>query len=139
MNEPKTTGGCVCGAIRYEFIGEPVLTFCCHCHACQKSSGQAFISAVMVPLSRFKLTSGEPKYHTTKGDSGKDFNRGHCPTCGTLVCAMLEKHPGVIGLYLGGLDNPAAFKPQMNFYTAHALPWVVIGNDTKNFAAGRTG
>ena len=138
MSESKTTGGCTCGAIRYEFSGQPAIVFNCHCHACQKATGNAFVSGAVVPDANFKFTSGEPVYHTSQGDSGRNINRGFCARCGTHVATTLDKRPGIIAMTLGSLDNPAAFKPQMNFYTAHALPWVVIGDDTKNFPGEMT-
>ena len=87
---------------------------------------------------KFNFTSGKPTFHTTQGDSGKDINCGFCPKCSTQVATTLAKRPGIFAVAIGSLDNPAAFKPQMNFYTAHALPWVVIGGDTKNFVGEMT-
>ena len=41
--EPKTIrGGCLCGAIRYEGIGEPYNVTHCHCEDCRKSAGAPF-------------------------------------------------------------------------------------------------
>ena len=34
----KITGGCACGAIRYDVTAEPYTAYCCHCNACQKRS-----------------------------------------------------------------------------------------------------
>ena len=42
------TGGYLCGAIRYEAVGEPVFTLRCHCRDCQRQSGAAH-----VPAARF--------------------------------------------------------------------------------------
>ena len=33
------TGGCACGAIRYEISAEPVFMNDCQCRDCQQSSG----------------------------------------------------------------------------------------------------
>ena len=35
------TGGCLCGAVRYESEGEPFFALQCHCRDCQRSSGTA--------------------------------------------------------------------------------------------------
>ena len=35
-------GGCLCGAIRYEGIGEPHNVTHCHCEDCRKSAGAPF-------------------------------------------------------------------------------------------------
>jgi hypothetical protein len=38
MNEPYT-GGCACGAIRYEVSAEPVVMSDCQCRQCHRDSG----------------------------------------------------------------------------------------------------
>lgn len=35
-SEMTTTGSCMCGAVKYEFTGEPKVTALCHCTDCQK-------------------------------------------------------------------------------------------------------
>lgn len=42
------TGGCACGAIRYECQQEPVAMLNCQCQDCQRSSGAPFASGVVV-------------------------------------------------------------------------------------------
>ena len=63
------TGGCLCGAVRYESAGEPVFSLHCHCRDCQRSSGTAYIAAMRVPAERaqgaLRLTLGRT---TTAGD-----------------------------------------------------------------------
>jgi hypothetical protein len=50
MNEtkaggPKLSGRCACGAVSWEGIGEPAVTFYCHCSLCRRSGGAAFVGA----------------------------------------------------------------------------------------------
>ncbi len=37
--EQKMTGGCLCGALRYEVVGKPFDADYCHCRMCQKHTG----------------------------------------------------------------------------------------------------
>ena len=60
------TGGCACGAIRYEVTGEPIVTFNCHCRDCQKTTGGAYTPVFYVPANAFKITKGTPKYFGTR-------------------------------------------------------------------------
>ena len=39
----RYTGGCLCGALRYEAVGEPLYAGLCYCADCQKASGSGFI------------------------------------------------------------------------------------------------
>jgi hypothetical protein len=50
------SGGCACGAIRYESAAEPVIMLHCHCRDCQQSSGGPFSSFVIVPKEAFKVS-----------------------------------------------------------------------------------
>ncbi|PYK62656.1 MAG: aldehyde-activating protein, partial [Verrucomicrobia bacterium] len=45
----KFTGGCTCGAIRYECTAEPIVMFNCHCRDCQRGSGGPYTGVVYVP------------------------------------------------------------------------------------------
>ncbi|HEU0005684.1 MAG TPA: aldehyde-activating protein, partial [Terriglobia bacterium] len=43
------TGGCVCGAVRYECSAEPIMMFKCHCRDCQRVTGGGFVAGLVVP------------------------------------------------------------------------------------------
>ena len=45
------TGGCLCGAVRYESAGEPLFSLLCHCGDCQHQSGSAYVAAMRVPAA----------------------------------------------------------------------------------------
>ena len=46
------TGGCACGAIRYECTAEPIMMLKCHCRDCQHVTGDGFAAAVVCRLNR---------------------------------------------------------------------------------------
>src|ERR1044072_5549814 len=98
-------GGCACGAIQYECTAEPVFSFNCHCRACQRFTGSAFISGIAVPAAAFKLTRGEAKYYITRGDSGGEVRRGLCANWGSPVVARLSRMPDMIAIPAGSLDQ----------------------------------
>ena len=47
------SGGCGCGAIRYEFSAEPAMSLNCHCRDCQRGSGTAYASLLSGFSSKF--------------------------------------------------------------------------------------
>jgi hypothetical protein len=55
------TGGCQCGAIRYEIGGFPLLLYTCNCTDCQRQSGSAFALNMPVAVKHFRIVRGEPK------------------------------------------------------------------------------
>jgi len=50
----KLSGGCACGAIRYETDADPVVMLNCHCSDCRKASGSAYAAIVVVPKTAYK-------------------------------------------------------------------------------------
>ncbi len=49
------SGGCACGAIRYECAAEPLYMGNCHCRDCQRATGSAYFVAVGVSAPAFRL------------------------------------------------------------------------------------
>lgn len=41
-------GGCLCGAIRYRVLSEPLTVHACHCTDCQRRAGSAFALSMFV-------------------------------------------------------------------------------------------
>jgi hypothetical protein len=115
------TGGCVCGAIRYEVTAEPIVMFNCHCRDCQHTSGGAFSPVVYVPAKAFKITKGSPTYYSTPSAMGGHNKRGFCSDCGSrLFGGGSDEGQGFLA---GSLDDPSLFKPQMHIWTSDAQPW----------------
>ena len=79
------TGGCVCGAIRYEVSARPIMMFNCHCRDCQRTTGGAFTPVVYVPAKAFKITKGSPRYYSTPSEMVGHNKRGFCPECGSRL------------------------------------------------------
>ena len=115
------SGGCVCGAIRYECTAEPVAMFKCHCRDCQRATGGAFSAVVYVPAKAFTLTQGSLRYYFTPSAAGGHNKRGFCAECGSRISGG-ESADG-IGINAGSLDDPSCFRPQMDIWTSDAQPW----------------
>jgi hypothetical protein len=58
------TGGCACGAIRYNCSEKPVAQLICHCRDCQRASGSATAASVLVASDRITFEGAEQQYHT---------------------------------------------------------------------------
>src|SRR5258706_886604 len=79
------SGGCACGAIRYESTAEPVLMLHCHCRDCQRSSGGPFSSFVIVPTEAFKLSPSSLRFHYSPSHAGGKRHRGFSPEFGSPI------------------------------------------------------
>jgi hypothetical protein len=118
----KFSGGCLCGAVRYECDADPLFTGNCHCRDCQKASGGPYDPAIALPAAAIKVT-GSVKYFDSKADNGNTVSRGFCTNCGSRVTAKSSGMPDMLIVTAGTLDDPRLFKPQMDIYTASAQPW----------------
>ena len=57
--EKMHTGGCMCGAIRYEAIGKTKFIINCHCHSCRKHTGAPMVTFVAFKKEQVNFTQGE--------------------------------------------------------------------------------
>jgi hypothetical protein len=119
------TGGCSCGAIRYESTAEPIMMFKCHCRDCQQATGGAFVPGMLLPREAFRFTRGQLRYHFTPSLRGGKHKRGFCPECGSrLTGGEFEgRDSPFIGILAGTLDNPSWFQPQMDIFVSDTQPW----------------
>ncbi len=83
-SEERHTGGCLCGALRYEMQGDPLFAGHCYCVDCRKASGSGFIPFIGVAASDVRF-SGQTRTFTSKAANGNDAVRNFCPACGSLV------------------------------------------------------
>lgn len=126
------SGGCSCGAIRYEVSMEPMAVYLCHCRACQYESAGGASVVAMVPRAAFKLT-GTPKAHTVTADSGHPSTRRFCGECGTPIFGEPSIAPDLIMLRAGSMDDPSWLKPDATIWVSQAQPWAVISSAWPRF------
>jgi hypothetical protein len=116
------SGGCACGAVRYECKADPVFMLNCHCRDCQRASGSAYAAILAVPVVAVRMR-GEPRYHGVVGSSGKAVERGFCQYCGSQVTIKIGRRPDVLGVQAGCLDDPSVYRPTKDLFTASAQHW----------------
>lgn len=122
----NVTGGCYCGAIRYEADGEPVLQAQCHCRECQYLTGGGPNVFIALPEAGFRYTRCEPKTFR-RSDLENPVTREFCAECGTHLLTRAPGLPGALIVKVGTLDDPSVFAPQLALYTVdkqafHHLP-----------------
>ncbi|HEX3862002.1 MAG TPA: GFA family protein [Stellaceae bacterium] len=117
------SGGCLCGAVRYESTGDPSFSLQCHCRDCQRSSGTAYIAAMRVPSAGFHITQGAPKRYVVTAESGNAVSRHFCGDCGSPIYIQVSTRPDIIGLRVGTLDDPSEFHPEADIFVKSAQPW----------------
>jgi hypothetical protein len=113
------TGGCQCGAIRYELSEAPQSEFC-HCGMCRRASGGAFAALATVPKAAFRWTKGTPRTF----DSSTAAQRGFCGDCGTPLTFAPHASKSM-DVSIGSLDDPEALGPlKLEFAVESRLSWL---------------
>jgi hypothetical protein len=136
MNEPRRryTGGCLCGALRYEADGEPSASGICFCTDCRKASGSGFIPFMGFTSSAVRF-SGENRQFVSTSARGTEAVRNFCPVCGGLVFGGVVGKDKNFTIYAGSLDDPSLFHPQIAIFTRDRAPWADIPPGLKTFEA----
>ena len=116
------TGGCLCGAVRYECAAEPVIAGHCHCDDCRRSSGTGHCSHLGVPKAAFSVT-GDTTVYEKPADSGNVVGRHFCPTCGAAVYSVNSGMAEMAFPRVSSLDDPDVFQPQIVVYASRAPSW----------------
>ena len=128
-------GGCLCGSVRFEASGRPLMVMVCHCSMCQRATGSAF-SVEPVFLKTNVQFHGGPlaSYAYQSPDHGRRLNFTFCPTCGNRLGLTLDRFPQVQVTYAGTFDDPAWLTPDSHIFTKSAVPWTVLPKDVRCFA-----
>ena len=71
------TGGCQCGAIRYEITSFPLLLYTCNCTDCQRQAGSAFALNMPVRFKDFRILQGSSTHHPFPTNSLAQENSSH--------------------------------------------------------------
>ena len=129
------TGGCLCGAIRYESTEPPINGGYCHCRMCQNASGGLFTAWVEFSPPGIRFTKGEPKLYR----SSEWAQRAFCSTCGSALAFIFDEDTMPIVL-IGSLDHPDDWPLAQEGWWGHSfvddkVSWHVISDDLPQFAA----
>jgi hypothetical protein len=107
----ETTGGCLCGALRFTAIGAPYRVGLCHCLDCRKNHGALFHASAIFPEDAVTITGTFHSYQ----------DRSFCPTCGSPVFAHISDE---IGINLGAFDAPDQFRPTYELWMIRREGWL---------------
>jgi len=106
---PALTGGCLCGAVRYEARPDHRNGYYCHCRMCQLAFGNTRAAYINLRKADVRWLH-EPAYYA----SSKIARRGFCSSCGTPLSFEFVDGPNM-DLSIGSLDDPSAVTPTTHF------------------------
>lgn len=127
------TGGCYCGAIRYEVRAEPINRTLCHCEMCRRTTAAPCVAWFTIPKAQLHLGGASP----TSFRSSSHATRSFCGTCGTQLTFADDDFPDDIDVSTCSLDDPAVAAPTSHMFAASQVPWLHCADDLPRFARSR--
>jgi hypothetical protein len=127
------TGGCLCGALRYEARGAPLYAGHCYCADCRKASGSGFLPYMGFARAAISFT-GASRAFAVRAANGNQAVRNFCPVCGSLVFGGPRDSAAEFTLYAGSLDDPSQFEPTAAIFTQDRPAWAVLPGHLRAYA-----
>jgi hypothetical protein len=133
----KWSGGCLCGAVRYELASDPFDAGWCHCRTCQLESGSPAMVFASVPAGDFRWTRGEELVRKVKSSSFG--HRLFCSECGTPFLMRVDHQPETVDFSVATLDEPDAVAPGFHIFWSSKIGWFDPGDDLPRHGKFRPG
>src|SRR5690242_3114328 len=121
------TGGCNCGAVRFEVTAPLVAASYCHCKRCQRRTGTAASANAHPAEGAFRIVSGEDRLRIWKPEGGGE--KWFCGDCGSSVFGRNLSHADPIGIRMGTFDGDPGIRPSVRQFVDYAAPWEAIPDD----------
>jgi hypothetical protein len=128
VTEPSTTGGCLCGGVRFR-LSEPATTAgYCHCTRCQRRTGTAASAQAAIDAGTLELLSGAGLLKCWRHPDG-GWEKCFCRECGAHLFSRDPEDPARMSVRLGAFDGDPGVRPSSRAFVAYAAPWEPIPDD----------
>lgn len=130
----RGTGGCLCGAVRYEVSGpmRPVVN--CHCTMCRRTSGHFAAFTAAHPEALTLIESGGLRWYRSSAEA----RRGFCEVCGSQL--FWEPVSGDrVSIAAGTLDPPTGLDTAVHVFVENAGDYYTISDGLPRRAGGDHG
>ena len=138
MTEPSTTGGCLCGGVRFELTQPAEAAGYCHCTRCQRRTGHVVLGA---GADRRHARSGSCRARSWWARGGiptAGFEKCFCRECGAHLFSRNPDDPSQMSVRMGAFDGDPGVRPSWRTFVAYAAPWEPIPDDgLERFDEGR--
>jgi hypothetical protein len=128
------SGGCACGAVRYQTDTASIFENHCQCVDCRRRSGTGHGSWLTFPQRSQVQITGKAQEWQVAGDSGALKSHGFCPVCGVPVYLTFAAMPDLFTIAAGSLDAPQVFQPKVVSYAFRGCAWDVMDPTLASFA-----
>lgn len=128
----RFSGHCLCGAIRYEITGEPLIVAQCHCEECRRLSGTGHTVGAMFHAEDLVL-KGELVEFSYQSAKNSRVTKSFCPRCGSPVLGRNSRTPDYVTLPLGTMDDTADLTVEVVLFKKDEQHWEDLADDIPRF------
>lgn len=128
MSDPVVTGGCLCGAVRFELTEPATGAGYCHCTRCQHRTGTGASAQARIDGRTFRVLRGADRIEAWRHPDG-GFEKCFCRTCGAHLFSRNPDDPAQMAIRLGAFDGDPGVRPSYRAFVAYAAPWEAIPDD----------
>ena len=125
MSEDKRSGGCLCGAVKYEAVLAAPHLHACHCNICQKWGGGPSLS--LFCAGDWAITGEE---NLTWYDSSDWAQRSFCKKCGTHLFGRVPDGD-YRGVHVGSLDDTSGLTLDKHIFIDKKPDYYDFSGDAK--------
>ena len=135
MTNPKYSGRCLCGGVRYEIHGDLPGISCCHCSKCRRFHGHIAAYA-MTTVNELKIIeAGGLKWFRSVTDETPDVYRGFCSECGSSLF-WDPRGEERIAVAAGSLDEPTDLEVIGHSWISQKADYYEINDDLPGYFEG---
>jgi hypothetical protein len=127
MSDLPLTGGCNCGAVRFELTEPPLSAFYCHCGRCQRRTGTSASAQAYCAPGSFRIVAGEDRLRAWNPPDGA--SKWFCGDCGSALFAGRLSDPEGARVRMGAFDRDPGVRPSFHQFVAYAATWEPIPED----------
>jgi hypothetical protein len=132
MTDITLTGGCLCGAVKYEVTGEAKRFYHCHCSRCRKATGTGHASNMFTQPATLRWLKGEEHVRLFKVPEAARFANQFCEICGGRLARAPQGTDAVL-IPAGSLDSEAPMRPQARIFNGSRAHWSCSGDEIPVF------
>ena len=117
----KHRGACLCGAVRFEVVGDFERFYLCHCQHCRKDTGSAHAANLFSSTATLRWLSGEDQVRAFNLPATR-HRHCFCATCGSALPDM-QMNGTLLKVPAGSLDTPVLIRPDAHIFWSSKAHW----------------
>ena len=119
---PRITGECFCGEVKYGIDGRLHDARSCHCSRCRKAFSSQASAYALVESNDFNWLAGENLLTSYVGKYG--FGLQFCSQCGSTLCGVFDGR--IHGVTLGCVNGDPKIELGRHIFVGSKASWEVI-------------